>query len=85
MSELDWCIIGGESGNETGKWRYRPMELNWAEKLVHGARANNVSCFVKQLGTYQSKKLGLKDRHGGDINEFPNVLRIREYPIAVDI
>ena len=80
MSVLDWCIIGGESGNESGKWRYRKMELSWAEELVNGSRDNNVPCFVKQLGTYQAKDMGLDDRHSGDIDEFPEHLKIREFP-----
>jgi protein gp37 len=83
MSALDWCIIGGESGNETGKWRYRPMQLEWVEKLVNGAKANNVACFVKQLGTYQAKLLGLNDRHGGDISEFPDLIQVRTFPAAI--
>jgi protein gp37 len=80
MSKLDWCIIGGESGNETGKWKYRPMELEWVEKLLNGAKSNKVSCFVKQLGTYQAKYSGLIDRHGRDMDEFNESIRVREFP-----
>lgn len=83
MTALDWCIIGGESGNETGKWGYRPMELTWAKNIVEAAQENDVACFVKQLGTYQSKLLKLKDRHGGDINEFPDGLKVRQYPKSI--
>lgn len=81
MNRLDWCIIGGESGNDNGKWRYRSTEIKWIEKLVDGSKKNNVSCFVKQLGTYQSKLLKLKDRNGGDINEFPESIKIRQFPL----
>ncbi len=80
MNHLNWIIIGGESGNETGEYRYRPMELSWAEKLVEGAKSHNIPVFVKQLGTYQAKLLGLKERHGGDVSEFPSYLRLREFP-----
>lgn len=80
MNLLDWCIIGGESGNDFGKHRYRPMELEWMEKLIDASIKNNVKCFVKQLGTYQAKSLNLKDKHGGDINEWDLHLQIREYP-----
>jgi protein gp37 len=83
MSQLDWIIIGGESGNDTGKWQYRPMEISWAEKLVEEAKSHNIPVFVKQLGTYQAKQLKLNDRHGGDLKEFPPHLQIREYPIPV--
>lgn len=80
MNHLDWIIIGGESGNETGEYRYRPMELEWADKLAKDAKSHNIPVFVKQLGTYQAKQLRLNDRHGGDVNEFPSYLRFREYP-----
>lgn len=80
MNLLDWCIIGGESGNDTGKFRYRPMELEWIEKLIKAAQKHKVKCFVKQLGTYQSKLLKLKDKHGGDIDEWGSHLQIREFP-----
>jgi len=80
MNFLDWCIIGGESGNESGKFQYRPMEIEWAKTLIKGATENNVKCFVKQLGTFQSKKLKLKDRHGGEISEWEKSLQIREFP-----
>jgi hypothetical protein len=39
-----------------------------------------VPCFVKQLGTYQYKQLGLKDRHGGKMEEFPEEFKVREFP-----
>jgi protein gp37 len=82
---VDWVIIGGESGNETGKYRYRPCELGWIEKIIDGYRDHpytNPAVFVKQLGTHLAKQLGLKDRHGGNIDEWPEHLRIREFPIT---
>ena len=77
---IDWVIIGGESGNETGKYRYRPCDIKWIENLVDDCKAAGIAVFVKQLGTYLSKQLGLKDRHGGNIDEWPKQLRIREFP-----
>lgn len=79
---FDWVIVGGESGNETGKWRYRPCKLEWIEVIVDQCLRNNVPVFVKQLGTHLAKEMGLKDRHGGDINEWPEHLRIRQFPKA---
>lgn len=78
--KFDWVIIGGESGNETGKYRYRPCELSWIEEMVHDCKMMGSAPFVKQMGTYLSKKLGMTDRHGGNINEFPEHLQIREFP-----
>ena len=80
MNVLDWCIVGGESGYETGKYRYRPMEITWALQIVNDAKANDVPVFVKQLGTHLAKKHKLKDWFGGDITEFPTFLKVREYP-----
>lgn len=80
---VDWVIIGGESGNETGKYRYRPCELEWIEYIVDSYKdhlMNDVAIFVKQLGTHLAKQMGLKDRHGGNIDEWPEHLRIREFP-----
>lgn len=85
MNNLDWIIIGGESGNDNGDYLYRPMELSWMEKLLKDAKDHNIPCFVKQMGTYQAKLMGLKERHGTDINEFPKHLCIREYPITRSI
>jgi protein gp37 len=78
---IDWVIVGGESGNETGKYRYRPCELQWIERIVRDCKEAGVAVFVKQLGTHLAKQMGLNDRHGGDINEWPEHLRIREMPV----
>lgn len=78
---IDWVIVGGESGNETGKYRYRPCELSWIERIVDQCKWAGVPVFVKQMGTHLSKQLNMKDRHGGDIDEFPEHLRVRDFPI----
>ncbi len=80
MSFIRWVIVGGESGNDNGKYRYRPCKLSWIENVVNDCNKNNIPVFVKQLGTHLSKELKLKDRHGGDINEFPKHLQIRQFP-----
>lgn len=77
---VNWVIVGGESGNETGVSRYRECRIEWIEDIITRCRAVGVPVFIKQLGTYLAKKLGLKDRHGGDINEWPRHLQIREFP-----
>lgn len=80
---IDWVIIGGESGNETGKYRYRPCQLEWIENIVAQCKAAHVPVFVKQLGTHLANKNHLKDRHGGDWDEWPEHLRIREFPKTI--
>lgn len=80
LRQLEWIIIGGESGNETGKYRYRPMNPNWSLNLIKLCKKEGVACFNKQLGTYLAKKHKLKDRNGGNIKEWPKVLQVREFP-----
>lgn len=79
---IDWVIVGGESGNETGLYRYRPCELEWIESVVNQCKDAGIPVFVKQLGTHLAKEMGLKDKHGGDIDEFPGNLKIREFPFG---
>lgn len=77
---LDWVIVGGESGNNTGKWRFRPCNIEWIRDIVKTTKEEGVATFVKQLGTDLAKFLGLNKRHGDDVNEFPRDLRIQEFP-----
>ena len=77
---LSWAIIGGESGNLNGKYKFRPSELSWYQDLVSQLRFAEIPLFVKQLGTYLAKEMNLKDMHGGEINEFPEDLQIRQMP-----
>ena len=79
--EIDWVIVGGESGNDTGKYRYRECELEWILDLVMECKEYNVPIFVKQLGTHLSKKFRLQDRHGGNIDEWPwPEIKVRQFP-----
>jgi protein gp37 len=77
---IDWIILGGESGNDNGKWRYRKSRLEWYMDIVLQATEVGIPVFVKQLGTHLAKKLSLADRHGADIAEFPKSLQVREFP-----
>lgn len=80
---IDWVIIGGESGA-----RARPMDLAWARSLVDQCRAAGVAPFVKQLGSkpveymvgVRSGPLDLRESHGRDMAEWPEDLRVREFP-----
>lgn len=80
LTGIHWAIIGGESGNETGKYKYRPCELEYIRSTIHICQKHNIPIFVKQTGTYLAKKLNLKDRHGRDITEWPEELQIRKTP-----
>lgn len=78
--KIDWVIVGGESGNDSGKFRYRPSEIRWYEDIVNLCKNYSIPVFVKQLGTFQHHQMNLSDRLGGNIKEFPKVLQVREFP-----
>jgi len=81
-NKLDWVIVGGESGNEHGSYRYRPCKVEWLQTIVQQCQKTNVPVFVKQLGTHLAKQLNLKHRHGADPNEWPEDidLNIQQFP-----
>jgi len=80
LENFHWCIIGGESGNDSGKYRYRPCELEWITMIIDDLKGTNVAVFVKQTGTWLSKHLKLSDRHGGDLDEWPSSIQVRSFP-----
>ena len=83
---ISWVIIGGESGPGA-----RPFDLARARSTIAQCKAAGVACFVKQLGArpiidprYDRSLPGatrqLRDRKGGDMAEWPEDLRVREFP-----
>lgn len=77
---IDWVIVGGESGNEVGKYTYRPCRRAWIETIVDDCLNAGIPVWVKQLGTDLQKHLGCKERHGTDINEWPESMRYQQFP-----
>lgn len=77
---IDWVIVGGESGHDTGKYRYRECKLEWIEKIITDCQYYGIPVFVKQLGTHLAKELNLKHRHGADMSEWPEQFRIQKFP-----
>jgi len=86
---FSWIILGGESGNDYGKYQYRPCDPKWMENIVNQLSSRGIKIFVKQMGTYLAKQgLGavvgangwVFPRHGDDFNFFPHALQIREMP-----
>lgn len=77
---IDWVIVGGESGNDVGKYQYRPCEIPWIQQIKGACLEYSVPVFVKQMGTAVAKATGMKDRHGGDITEWLENLKIRQFP-----
>lgn len=90
-ASIDWMIIGGESGPNA-----RPCDVAWIRSLRDQAQAAGVATFIKQVGSCPKENgrrvllrtLGgswhYKDRcddpKGGDWNEWPKDLRVREFP-----
>jgi protein gp37 len=86
---VDWVIVGGESGPGA-----RPIDLAWVRVIVEFCRGTRTAVFVKQLGadpgftgaggpgTHSPIRLLLKDPKGGDPAEWPEELRVRQFPVA---
>ena len=87
---LHWVIVGGESGPGA-----RPFHLAWARSIVAQCKAAGVPVFVKQFGARAEtdlvrdlngheargpRWLVFKDKRGGDMSEWPEDLRVREFP-----
>jgi protein gp37 len=85
---VDWVIVGGESGPGA-----RPCDVAQVRAIVQRCKAAGVPVFVKQLGRIPFTQhivhsatseewicLNLKDRKGGNPEEWPADLRVRETP-----
>lgn len=89
---IDWVIVGGESGHGA-----RPCALEWIESVVEQCRAARTPVFVKQLGAFVVSeertiesddgsrrwawRAGLENKKGGNPDEWPPDLRVREFSI----
>ncbi len=81
INSFQWVLLGGESGNDYGNYRYRPSEISWYERAIDDLRkVPDMAIFVKQMGSHLKKTMNLKHYHGGEIKEWPKHLQIREYP-----
>lgn len=77
---IDWVIVGGESGHHA-----RPLYVEGVREIRDRCQESGVACFIKQLGkvAYDGcEQLKLTDKKGGDWNEWPEDLRVREFPTA---
>jgi protein gp37 len=82
LHRLHWIIYGGESGNGA-----RPCSPDWIRAGIRQCRDGAVPLFVKQLGKRpederDGKRLPLNLTHakGADPAEWPEDLRVREWP-----
>lgn len=84
LGPIDWVIAGGESGKDA-----RPCDVRWIESIRDQCQVAGVPCFVKQLGAnpvatpvpgYTTGLASLEDNKGGNPDEWPEDLRVREFP-----
>jgi protein gp37 len=88
VPQVSWVIVGGESGPHA-----RPFNLAWARSTIWQCRDAGVACFVKQLGArpfdsfYRAEmidqRIYLKHKAGADPSEWPEDLRVQEFPTTV--
>lgn len=64
---IDWIVLGCESGPKR-----RPCELQWMIDVVHQCKEAGVAVFVKQVS--------INDKVSHDMEQWPEELRVREYP-----
>jgi protein gp37 len=81
---IDWIIVGGESGPLA-----RPCHEDWIRSICNECMSHNVPCFVKQLGQNalcrsslqtDERRLWSESLKGGNPVEWPQDLRVREFP-----
>jgi protein gp37 len=67
LDVIDWATIGCESGAKR-----RPCDIENVRSVVQQCQAASVPCFVKQLS--------INGKVSHDMSEWPEDLRVREYP-----
>lgn len=89
---IDQIIVGGES--DQGGKKARLFNIEWALRTIWRCKEAGVAVFVKQLGSTcyapggsyggdsepDGHYLQLKDRAGADPAEWPEELRVQEFP-----
>jgi len=77
-----WVIVGAESpqgGNEA-----RMCKMKWVRDSIKQCKEFGVPCFVKQLGPKPIDEnecfVIMGDSHGGDMDLWPEDIRVREFP-----
>ena len=82
LSDIDWIIVGGESGSKA-----RPFHLEWGSNLISECQELGIPVFMKQLGSnayWQGESFKTRSSHGDDISEFPSFLQVQNFPTFRD-
>lgn len=77
---VNWVIVGGESGSNA-----RPFHIEWAYNILEDSKKSGTKFFMKQLGSdpyLSGNKYPIKDRKGDIMEEWPELLRVQEFPIG---
>jgi len=75
LSNIDWVIVGGESGPGA-----RPMEKPWVDSILRQCRVSNVPFFFKQWGG-RHKARGGRLLNGTTFDEMPSPRARQRSPI----
>lgn len=78
LTGIHQVIVGGESGTSA-----RDCDLAWLRGIVRQCREQGSAPFMKQLGArpvQDGTRYPITDPKGGDQLEWPEDLRVREYP-----
>ena len=70
---ISWCVVGSESGTKR-----RPCKIEWIRSIVEQCKAGDVPVFVKQIELLRPIPWSSKVSH--NMSEWPEDLRLREYP-----
>lgn len=76
LKGIQWVIVGGESGPGA-----RPCKEEWVAHIIDQCQNYGVPVFFKQKGTVWALECGAKHPKGGDINDFPEHLKVRQMPV----
>jgi len=74
LAGIQWVIVGGESGP-----RARDCRREWVDHIRLQCMEQGVAFFFKQLGNVWAKREGIPQK-GGNIDDLPKYMRIREFP-----
>jgi protein gp37 len=83
LRRLNWVVIGGESGLLKD---VRPFNIDWAREIIRQCKQAGVPVFMKQIGSHAVKtdistRYKTLHKKGGNPDEWPEDLRVREYPV----
>jgi protein gp37 len=84
--KIDWVIFGGETGPNA-----RPCNIEWIRDGIRQCQSHGVPIFVKQVGSNHivpnidrlfiaEHFRTFSDKKGGDMAEWPEDMRIRQFP-----